>query len=169
MLCSNHVRQQLSRLGRQVVQFVEARHQCGPGVCPTMVALYDHSVVTRRLQRLAQHTAPVPRQHQLQSVCRMSTSSRSSSSSHDDNEGALSASGASDDDDDDGGDEMKRRHAARAKVEQGVIRVPAGRDGAAICCSWYGDSTARPVLFLHGGGQTRHSWETTGAGRFESR
>jgi non-heme chloroperoxidase len=37
----------------------------------------------------------------------------------------------------------------------------AMRDGVRLAADWRGDSAAAPVVFLHGGGQTRHSWTQT--------
>ena len=34
--------------------------------------------------------------------------------------------------------------------------------GISIAADTYGDASAQPVLFLHGGGQTRHAWRGTG-------
>lgn len=39
----------------------------------------------------------------------------------------------------------------------------AGVGGVTMRGDAWGDSAARPVLFLHGGGQTRHSWSSCGA------
>ena len=39
----------------------------------------------------------------------------------------------------------------------------AGRDGIRLESDAYGDPTARPVVLLHGGGQTRHAWGGTAA------
>ena len=39
----------------------------------------------------------------------------------------------------------------------------SGEGGLRIEADAYGDASARPVLLLHGGGQTRHSWGSTAA------
>ena len=36
-------------------------------------------------------------------------------------------------------------------------------DGVRLAGDTYGNDTARPVLLLHGGGQTRHAWGETAA------
>lgn len=41
-----------------------------------------------------------------------------------------------------------------------TIRLP-GLDGVTLAADAYGDPSARPVMFAHGGGQTRHSWART--------
>eukprot|EP01065_Artemidia_motanka_P017527 TRINITY_DN20976_c0_g1_i1.p1 TRINITY_DN20976_c0_g1~~TRINITY_DN20976_c0_g1_i1.p1 ORF type:complete len:546 (+),score=219.43 TRINITY_DN20976_c0_g1_i1:47-1684(+) len=43
------------------------------------------------------------------------------------------------------------------------IRVPAGAAGGSIACDLSGDPERQPVVFLHGGGQTRHAWAGTTA------
>lgn len=35
--------------------------------------------------------------------------------------------------------------------------------GLTLCADAYGDPAAHPVVLLHGGGQTRHSWTKTAA------
>ncbi len=38
-------------------------------------------------------------------------------------------------------------------------RIPSG--GLTLAADTYGDDTDPPVILLHGGGQTRHSWRRT--------
>ena len=38
----------------------------------------------------------------------------------------------------------------------------AGFNDVSIRADVYGDNHERPVLFAHGGGQTRHAWRQTG-------
>ena len=40
-------------------------------------------------------------------------------------------------------------------------RLEFRNDGVRLVADAYGDPDARPVLFLHGGGQTRHAWHRT--------
>lgn len=40
------------------------------------------------------------------------------------------------------------------------MRLP-GADGVALAAEVHGDAASPPVILLHGGGQTRHSWHTT--------
>ncbi|HEY1969336.1 MAG TPA: alpha/beta hydrolase [Pseudonocardia sp.] len=42
------------------------------------------------------------------------------------------------------------------------LKIPA--NGVALAADGFGDPTATPVVLLHGGGQTRHSWRATAAG-----
>lgn len=42
-----------------------------------------------------------------------------------------------------------------------VTKIP-GADGLRLAVDAYGDATCPPVLFLHGGGQTRHAWGAGG-------
>lgn len=43
----------------------------------------------------------------------------------------------------------------------GVLRRFVGRDGISLVAESWGDAAAPVVLFLHGGGQTRHAWGRT--------
>lgn len=44
-----------------------------------------------------------------------------------------------------------------------VERAFRGHEGLRLVAHCFGDDTAPPVLLLHGGGQTRHSWDATGS------
>ena len=44
-----------------------------------------------------------------------------------------------------------------------TLAVPCGHGGGVITVDAWGDAAARPVLLLHGGGQTRHAWSKTAA------
>lgn len=48
----------------------------------------------------------------------------------------------------------------QSAIEQSTVRL-AG-DGVELTANIFGPDTARPVLLLHGGGQTRHAWTKTG-------
>lgn len=52
---------------------------------------------------------------------------------------------------------------ATAVRNQGQPVEFRGRDGVCLRGDAWGDPAARPVLLLHGGGQTRHSWSACGA------
>lgn len=46
-------------------------------------------------------------------------------------------------------------------MEMGSQRSFGMADGVELVAEAWGDSTARPALLLHGGGQTRHAWKRT--------
>jgi non-heme chloroperoxidase len=43
-------------------------------------------------------------------------------------------------------------------VMAGATKTFAGSNGVALCADVHGDPSHPPVVFLHGGGQTRHAW-----------
>lgn len=51
----------------------------------------------------------------------------------------------------------------QATAGTGRVREFAARDGLVLRADCWGKETDPPVVLLHGGAQTRHSWKTTGA------
>ena len=45
-----------------------------------------------------------------------------------------------------------------------VSRFTGAADGVSLIAEGFGEPAATPVVLLHGGGQTRHSWRTTATG-----
>lgn len=59
------------------------------------------------------------------------------------------------------GDAGRPAQGALDTVPVTTLRVPAGAGGGVLVYDVYGDDDRQPVVFLHGGGQTRWAWEQT--------
>lgn len=62
---------------------------------------------------------------------------------------------------------LRVMHASRMQTARDSGTEPAlhfeGADGLTLAADHYGDPSKQPVVLLHGGGQTRHSWGGTAA------